>query len=163
MRCEARIKKSNGVPSKSLDCLHTAWLNTAELRRLNAFQAKCFTKIFNSPHSFVSGNSNKIVLEQSGRQEISSMLTYRRLVLLGKIAALLSTDVRRQCVFSGQTLWLWIAEQPQRRGRPNNSSGSKVYKLATAMVGGADLDEVFFSNLKQWKILARSFCFAQRH
>ena len=62
-------------------------------------------------------------------------------------------------MFSGQTLRPRIAEQPQRRGRPKNSWGSKVYKLATDVVGGADLDEALFSNLKQWKILARSFLF----
>ena len=100
------------VLSKLLYCLHTAWLNKTELRRFNAFQAKCFRKILNIPPSFVSRISNKIVLEQSGRQEISSILTYRQLVLLGKIAALPSTDVRMQCVFSGQTLRPRIAEQP---------------------------------------------------
>ena len=136
------------VLSKLLYCLHTAWLNKAELRRLNAFQAKCFRKILNIPRSFVSRISNKIVLEQSGRQEISSILTYRQLVFFGKIAALPSTDVRRQCVFSGQTLRPQIAEQPLRRGRPKNSWGSKVYKLATAVVGGAGLDEALFFQLE---------------
>ena len=150
------------VLSKLLYCLHTAWLNKAELRRLNAFQSKCFRKILNIPHSYVSRISNKTVLERSGRQEISNILTYRQLVLFGKIAALPFTDVRRQCVFSGHTLRPRIVEQPQRRGRPKNSWGSKVYKLATDVVGGAELDEALFSNLKQWKILARSFCFAQR-
>ena len=150
------------VLSKLLYCLHTAWLNKAELRRLNAFQSKCFRKILNIPHSYVSRISNKTVLERSGRQEISNIFTYRQLVLVGKIAALPFTDVRRQCVFSGHTLRPRIVEQPQRRGRPKNSWGSKVYKLATDVVGGADLDEALFSFLKQWKILARSFCFAQR-
>ena len=121
-----------------------------------------FQKILNIPHSFMSKISNKIVLERSGRQEISSILTYRKLVLLGTIAAPPSTDVRRQCVFSVQTLRPRIAEQPQRRGRRKNSWGSQVYKLATAAVGGADLDEALFSKIEQWKILTRSFCFAQR-
>ena len=67
------------VRSKMLYCLHTAWLNKAELRSFNAFLAKCFRKIFNIPHSFVSRTSNKIVLERSGRQEISSILTYRQI------------------------------------------------------------------------------------
>ena len=150
------------VLSKLLYCLHTAWLNKAELRRLNAFQSKCFRKIPNIPHSYVSRISNKTVLEPSGRQEISKILTYRQLILFGKIAALPFTDVRRQCVFSGHTLRPRIVEQPQRRGRPKNSWGPKVYKLATDVVGGADLDEALFSNLKQWKIMARPFCFAQR-
>ena len=66
-------------------------------------------------------------------------------MLFKKIAALPS---RRQCVFSGQTVRPRIAEQPQRRGRPKNSSGPKVYELATAAVGGVDLDEaVFFFSL----------------
>ena len=43
-------------------------------------------------------------------------------------------------MFSGQTLRPRIAEQPQRRGRPKNSWGSKVYKLATAVVGGAQIE-----------------------
>ena len=108
---EARVR------SKLLYCLHTAWLNKAELRRL---QTKCFRIILNIPHSSVSRISNKIVLEQSGR------LTHRQLMFFGRIAALPSIDVRRQCVFSGQTLRPRIAEQPQCRGRPKNSSGSKV-------------------------------------
>jgi len=110
----------------------------------------------------VSRISNKIGLEQSGRQEISSILTYRQVVLLGKIAAPPSADVRRQCEFFGQTLCSRIAEQPQRLGRRECSQGSKEYKLATAVVGGADLDEALFFNLKQEKILARSFWFAER-
>ena len=65
------------VLSKLLYCLHTAWLNEAELRRLNVFQSKCFRKILNIPHSYVSRISNKTVLERSGRQEISNILTYR--------------------------------------------------------------------------------------
>ena len=39
-------------------------------------------------------------------------------------------------MFSGHTLRPRIVEQPQRRGRPKNSWGSKVYKLATDVVGG---------------------------
>ena len=86
--CEARVR------SKLLYCLRTAWLNKAELRRLNAFQTKCFRIIINIPHSSVSRISNKIVLEQSGRRKISSILTHRQLMLFERIAALPSTDVR---------------------------------------------------------------------
>jgi len=57
-------------------------------------------------------------------------------------------------VFSGQTL---------RPAENMNSWGSKVYNLAIAVVGGADVDEALFSNLKQGEILARIFLFAQRH
>ena len=55
----------------------------------------------------------------------------------------------------------WTAVVPG--GRSKNSWGSKAYKLATDVVGGADLHEALFSNMKQWKILARFFFgFAQR-
>ena len=62
-------------------------------------------------------------------------------LLFGKIAALPFTDVRRQCALSGHALPPQIVEQPQRRGRTKNSWGPKVYKLATDVVLGADLDE----------------------
>ena len=106
------------VLSKLLFCLHTAWLNKAELKRLNFFKQNVSKNISPSRHPFVSRISNKIVLEQSGRQEISSILTYRQVVLVGKIAAPPSADVGRQCEFFGQTLWSRIVEQPQRLGRP---------------------------------------------
>ena len=44
----------------------------------------------------------------------------------------------------------------------DNTTSIYTRQLATDVLGGADLDEALFSNLKQWKILARSFCFAQR-
>ena len=127
------------------------------------FKQNVSEKSSTSRHSFVSRISNKIVLEQSGRQEISSIVTYRQLVLFGKIAALPSTNVRKQCVFSGQTLRPRIAEQPQRRGRPKNSWGSqRCTNLQPLWSGVLTLMKALLSNLKQWKILAQSFCFAQR-
>ena len=50
------------VVSKLLRCLHTAWLNKAELRRLDVFQTSCLRKILRIPHSFKSRVSNAEIL-----------------------------------------------------------------------------------------------------
>ena len=144
------------VISTILYCLHTAWLNQAELRRLNAFQSKCFRKILRIPHSYVSRISNKTVLERSGRNKISNMLPYRQLILCGKIASLTSGSTA--CFL----VTLFGHGLLNSHARPKNPQGSNVYKLASDVVGGADLDEALFSNLKQWKILARTLYFAER-
>ena len=95
--------------------------------------------------SFVSTISNKIVLEGPPKifQHFENFVG-----LVGQIAALRSGDVRRQCVFSGPTL---------RPAEDINAWGSKAYNLAIAVVGGADVDEALFSNLKQGEILAQIF------
>ena len=68
--------------SKLVCCLHIAWLNKAELRRL------------------------KIVLERNGRQKKSSILTYRQWVLLGKIAtAVVGGADRDEARFSSLKKW----------------------------------------------------------
>ena len=129
------------VLSKLLYCLHTAWLNKAELRRLKAFQAKPFRKIHPALLCEQDLKQDCVGAKRppgNFKQRDLSPITF---YLGEKIAALPFTDVRRPCVFSGQTLRPRTAEQPQPRGRPRNSSGSRVYKLATAVVEGADLEE----------------------
>ena len=42
------------VGSQLLYCLHTAWLNKAELRKLDGFHARCQRKILGIPHPCIS-------------------------------------------------------------------------------------------------------------
>ena len=97
------------VISTILYCLHTAWLNQAELRRLNAFQSKCFRKILRIPHSYVSRISNKTVLKRNGRKKNSNILPYCQLFLCRKIASLTSGST---ACFLVTTLRPRIVEQP---------------------------------------------------
>ena len=143
------------VLSKLLYCLHTAWLNKAELRRLNIFQSKCFRKILNISHSFVSRISNKIVLEQSGRQEISSNLTS------------LITFIWKDCSSAFhrhdeavRVSWSdpsapdgWTAAAPRT---PKEFLGVQGVQICNRCGRGCwHWRGLVVCNLKQWKILAR--------
>ena len=74
------------VVSKLLYCLHTMWLNKAELRKIDGFQAKCLRSIFRIPPPYICKRS-------------SSILKFRQLCLFQSIAVLPDDDVRRRCIF----------------------------------------------------------------
>ena len=49
------------VVSKLLYCLHTMWLNKAELRKIDGFQAKCLRSIFHIPPPYICKRSSSIL------------------------------------------------------------------------------------------------------
>ena len=53
------------VVSKLLCCLHTMWLNKAELRKIDGFQAKCLRSILHIPPPYISRVSNATVLQEA--------------------------------------------------------------------------------------------------
>ncbi|CAE8648405.1 unnamed protein product [Polarella glacialis] len=61
------------VVSKLMYCIHTAWLNVAERRRLDAFQNKCLRKVMGEEHSFYSRVTNQSILQQAGSQKLSDI------------------------------------------------------------------------------------------
>ena len=73
------------VLSKLLYSLHTAWLKTADLARLDAFQARCLRRILRIPHSYYSRISNATVLERASRNKLSCLLLQRQLALFADI------------------------------------------------------------------------------
>ena len=79
--------------------LHTVWLNKAELRKLDAFHAKCLQKIFGIQHSFISKICNENVMRRAKCSNLFSHLLFRQLILFGKVANLSPNDVRTQTVF----------------------------------------------------------------
>ena len=95
----------------------------------------------NIPHSYVSKISNKTVLERSGRQEISNILTYPCFVFWGRVPILLVIDVRKQCMFSGRIFQPRIVEQQQRRGRPKKILGVQDVLTCKRCGTGAGLDK----------------------
>ena len=113
------------------------------------------------PHSYVSKISNKTVLERSGRQEISNILTYPRFVFWGKVPILLVIDVRKQCMFSGRIFQPRIVEQQQRRGHPKKFLGVQDVLTCKRCGTGAGLDKALLT-WNSWNGLARSLRFAQR-
>ena len=87
------------VVSKLLYCLHTSFLSKQELRRLDAFQARCLRKILRIPHSYISRVSNERVLERAGSKPLSNALLRRQLLFLGHVARKPGDDPVRQTVF----------------------------------------------------------------
>ena len=79
--------------------LHTAWLCKADLRKIDAFQARCLRSILDIPHSFISHVRNETVLQEAGTEKLSIILWRRQLHLLGRIAQLPREDVMRTCIF----------------------------------------------------------------
>ena len=81
------------VVSLLMYSLHTAWLCKADLRKLDAFQARCLRSILGIPHSFISRVRNETVLQEVGTEKLSIILWRRQLLLLGRIAQLPREDV----------------------------------------------------------------------
>ena len=91
------------VMSKLLYNLHSLCLNTAEIRRLDAFHIKCLRRILKIPPSFYSRVSNAMVLERAHAKAASALLLERQLSWMGCLATHPDEHVLRQSIFqSGQ-------------------------------------------------------------
>ena len=100
LTAQRRIKICDAcVLSKLLYCLHTAWLKTHELARLDAFHARCLRKVLGFPHSYISRISNATVSCTAGSQKLSCVLLQRQLVLLAQVARKGDDDPLRNLVF----------------------------------------------------------------
>ena len=60
------------VVSRLMYSLHTAWLCKADLRKIDAFQARCLRSILGIPHSFISRVRNETVLQEAGTEKLSN-------------------------------------------------------------------------------------------
>jgi len=150
------------VLSKLLYCMHTTWLQKAELAKLDAFQAKCLRKIMGIQHSFYSRVSNEAVLEEAGAHRISTLLLKRQLVLLGQIARKHSPDPVRDAVFEPGSYCLRRCTEKRRRGRPRCTWAAEVWKHAQHMAGDMEtLHELLGGSaaaVLEWKKKAHDYC-----
>ena len=74
------------VVSELLYSLRTAWLKSAELAKLDTFQARCWRNILRIQHSYSSRISNAEVLKRAGRRSLNSIILARQLGLFRSIA-----------------------------------------------------------------------------
>jgi hypothetical protein len=123
------------VESKLLFNIHAAWLNVSERRRLDAFQAKCLRKVIGVKPSFISRVSNEEVRTRANCRPLSSILTQRQLMLMGRLAARPDTDIMRQSVFSPGAFEPRKPVGRRRRGRPRNIWTTAVFQLAIGVAG----------------------------
>jgi len=111
----------------------SAWLNAAEVRRLNGFQARCLRRILRIQPSFVSRVSNKSVLERARQTPYSALLLRQLVVLFGKIARAEDTDILRSMTFCPGSLTPVTDLYVRNVGRPRNEWAKMLVKEAPRM------------------------------
>ena len=140
------------VGSQLLYCLHTAWLNKAELRKLDGFHARCLRKILGIPHPFISRVSDCDVYKRGKCRPYSKTLTCRQLMLFHKVMTLPPTDARRTCMCEADSLTLLQHTQCRRRGSPRNTWGPQVYNMAIRVANNVDsLESIGSLSPKVWQ------------
>ena len=150
------------VVSKLLYCLHTAYLNKQENRRLDAFQARCLRKILRIPHSYISRVPNAVVLQRSGARLLSNSLLRKQLTFLGHVARKPGDDAVRLTVF--QPFSHLLAEPPEnrKRGRPRKTWPQEIYRHACAAAGGVEALPALLRNTAQsataWLSAVHTYC-----
>ena len=112
--------------SRLMYSLHTAWLCKADLRKIDAFQARCLRSILGIPHSFKSRVRNETVLQEAGTEKFSIIL-WR--------AQLPREDVMRTCIFHDGTFQPRWHDGLRKRGRPKQTWPSEVLRMALDMCG----------------------------
>ena len=123
------------VVPKVTYALSTAWLNTAERRRLNGFQCQCLRTIWGIQPSFISRVSNQTVLERTAQKPLSHLLAKQQLLLFGKVARAPEGSIMRDVTFCHKTLSPATEMYVRRRGRPRQEWASELSKLATRLAG----------------------------
>ena len=148
------------VVSRLMYSLHTAWLCKADLRKIDAFQARCLRSILGIPHSFISRVRNETVLQEAGTEKLSIILWRRQLLLLGRIAQLPREDVMRTCIFHDGTFQPRWHDGLRKRGRPKQTWLSEVFRMALNMCGDRlSLETVWNQTPTVWrhKVLTHNF------
>ena len=91
------------VVSRLLYGLSTAWLNAAELRRLQGFHCRCLRRILGIAPAYFSRVSNLKVLEQAGEVSFDKQLLQSQLILYGRVVRAPDTDPIRKLTFIAGT------------------------------------------------------------
>jgi len=124
------------VASKLQYGLSTAWLVTAQRRRLDGFYDRCLSRILGVPSAYVSRVSNKTVLDSAGVLPFSAQVLRKQLLLLGKVAFSPQNSPLRKDVFADSSLRPQIGRYIRRVGRPRQDWLTEVWKAGASKLGG---------------------------
>jgi hypothetical protein len=145
------------IVSRLLYGLSTAWLNVAEVRRLNGFQARCLRPILGIKPAYFSRVSNATVLQQAGQIPLGKQLQKQQLLLYGKVARSPAADPLRELAFCPGTLRPATSRYVRRVGRPRNEWTVMLEKRAYAMTPQADR---VIHNVGDWRAVVQEYCAA---
>ena len=150
--CNRKVEVFNAcVASKLMYCLNTAWLNSAELTKLDAFQAKCLRKIAGVKPSYWSRVSNESVRAKLCCEPLSRMLLQQQLIYFGKLARNPTGDVLRDAVFKPYSYSLCETPGRRRKGRPRKCWGQELYNISLRV-------ESNMWDATTWKTAVQKYC-----
>ena len=116
------------VVSRLLYGLSTAWLNAAELRRLQGFHCRCLRRILGIAPAYFSRVSNLKVLQEAGEVPLGRQLLQSQLILYGRVVRAPDTDPIRKLTFIGGTTEPATNKYIRRVGRPRNTWAAMLQK-----------------------------------
>ena len=143
------------ITSRLLYSLGSAWLNVAELRRLNGFQSRCLRQLLGIKPSFLSRVSNKTILEQAGQISYGRQLLRQQLLLFGRVARAPPTDPLRRLTFVPGSLQSATGVYVRRVGRPRNEWAVMLEKEARKV--HTNLNQIIHDEL-EWKKAVADYC-----
>ena len=141
------------IVSRLLYGLSSAWLNKADVRRLNGFQARCLRKILRIAPSYYSRISNHTVLERAGQEQLGTQLRRQQLILYGRIARANDEDVLRRLVFVRGLVWPITDTFVRKGGRPKNEWAKQLFAEATGKIGYDKVFDNVVRDRKAWESL----------
>ena len=145
------------VVSRLLYGLSTAWLNAAELRRLQGFHCRCLRRILGIAPSYLSRVSNLKVLQEAGEVPLGKELLQSQLILYGGIVRAPHTDPIRKLTFIGATTEPTTHKYIQKVGRPVNTWATMLQKETFKM--GTDHHQQITCE-DEWARAVHQHCFA---
>ena len=143
------------IASRLLYSLSSAWLNVAEIRRLNGFQCRCLRAIMGIKASFISRVPNTSVLQQSAQVRFGQQLLRQQLILYGRIARATPNDPLRKLTFVPGTLQSAANRYVRRVGRPRNEWAAMLAKECCKM--GGDTDNIILIEA-DWRRAVYQYC-----
>ena len=126
------------IESKLLYGLSCACFTSAELRRLDGFQARCLRQVLNIQPAFVSRVSNEQVLRQADTRKASELLSKAQLGQLGKVLRSSSTSPLFKVSFFGHCWQPAVNRFVRRVGRPRKEWVPEVLANGIRLAGGLE-------------------------
>ena len=135
--------------------LNSAWLNVAEMRRLNGFQCRCLRVIQRIPPSFISRVPNKKVLQETGQVQLGRQLLKHQLLLFGRVARAAPDNPLRLLTFIPGSTDAATERYIRKVGRPRNEWAVMLKRESYRM--NSDFTS-FISNELAWKRAVYMYC-----
>ena len=143
------------VVTRLLYSLSSAWLNVAELRRLNGFHCRCLRRVLRIKPSFISRVSNSRVLQAADQIELGRQLLQQQLVLYGKVLRAPVTDPLRDLTFIPGTDMPAANMFVRRVGRPRNEWAEMLRRECHKM--GEDSYRTVYTD-SEWREAVHRYC-----